>query len=107
MQISPIVRIAASDSLTETPAEGRAALEQAAAGFESLFIAQVLKGARASLPGNDLFGGTGLTAAEDMLDGEMARLGGSGARLGIAEAILRQFAPPSSDPAGKNAAGDA
>ena len=93
MQISPIVRIAASDSLTDTPATDRAALEQAAAGFESLFIAQVLKGARASLPGNDLFGGTGLTAAHDMMDGEMARLGGSGARLGIAEAILRQFAP--------------
>lgn len=101
MQISPIVRIATPDKPSDSAATDRAALEQAAAGFETLFIAQMLKGARASLPGNDLIGGGGLDAANDMLDGEMARLGGTGARLGIADAILRQFAPPSGNPTGE------
>lgn len=91
------MNIAPVSTVSEAPDRRAADLRRAAEGFETLFFAQLLKGARASLPGNDLFDGGGLKAAQDMMDAEFARLAGGQARLGIAEAVLRQFAPVRED----------
>lgn len=68
-------------------------LRTAAQGFEEVFLAQLLKGGRASLPGNDLTGSQGVRMAQDMLDMHLARHASSQTRLGIADAVVRQFAP--------------
>ncbi|WP_126979216.1 rod-binding protein [Frigidibacter oleivorans] len=73
-----------------------AAIRQAAEGFEALFLRQILEAGRAGLPGCDLTGGAGVTAAASMLDAELARSVARGAGLGIAEAVARQFSPASS-----------
>ncbi|WP_420023878.1 rod-binding protein [Cereibacter azotoformans] len=72
---------------------GSADLRQAAEGFESLFLNQLLKSGRAGLPGDDLLGSAGVDTARDMLDMELARSSAGRAGLGIADAIERQFAP--------------
>ncbi len=71
------------------PAELRAAAE----GFESLFLTELLKRGRASLPGDDLTGSQGVRMAQDMLDMHLAKHSAGQARLGVADAIVRQFAP--------------
>lgn len=76
-------------------------IRKAAEGFEALFLATLLKGARAGLPGNDLTGGSAVNSATQMLDTQLAQLAGSRAGFGIAEAVARQFAGP-----GKGAGGD-
>lgn len=68
-------------------------LRQAAQGFEEVFLAQLLKSGRASLPGSDLTGSQGVRMAQDMLDMHLARHGAGQTRLGIADAVIRQFAP--------------
>lgn len=74
------------------PQSGRAEdIRKAAEGFEALFIATLLKGARAALPRNELTGGGGVQSATQMLDAQLALLGGNHAGLGIAEAVARQF----------------
>jgi peptidoglycan hydrolase FlgJ len=77
------------------PAPERAEdIRKAAEGFEQLFLATLLKGARAGLPGDDLTGGNGVNSATQMLDSQLARVAGSSAGFGIAAAIARQFAGP-------------
>lgn len=71
----------------------RADLRKAAEGFESLFLTTLLKGARAASLGDDLTGSKAVDSARDMLDTELARVGGGRAGFGIAEAVERQFAP--------------
>jgi len=66
-------------------------IRKAAEGFESLFLATLLKGARAGLPGNELTGGNGVNSATQMLDAQLAQIAGSRAGFGIAEAVARQF----------------
>ncbi|NEX45253.1 rod-binding protein [Pseudotabrizicola algicola] len=66
-------------------------IRHAAEGFESLFIATLLKGARAGLPGDDLTGGSAVDSATQMLDAHLAQVMGSRAGFGIAEAVARQF----------------
>lgn len=66
-------------------------IRKAAEGFEALFLATLLKGARAGLPGNDLTGGSAVNQATQMLDAELARVAGGRAGFGIAEAVARQF----------------
>jgi flagellar protein FlgJ len=73
-------------------------LRAAAQGFEEVFLAQLLKGGRASLPGSDLTTGQGVQMAQDMLDMHMARHSSGQARLGIAEAVIRQFSPKDNRP---------
>ncbi len=72
---------------------GREDLRQAAEGFESLFLTQLLKAGRAGLPGDDILGSSGVDTARDMLDMELAKSSAGRAGLGIADAIERQFAP--------------
>lgn len=69
-------------------------IQKAAEGFESLFLATLLKGARAGLPGDELTGGNGVNSATQMLDAQLAKVAGSSAGFGIAAAIARQFAGP-------------
>ncbi|MCH8466327.1 MAG: rod-binding protein [Roseinatronobacter sp.] len=76
---------------TNTPAP--ADLRAAAEGFESLFLAELLKGGRASLPGDDLTGSQAVSMAQDMLDRHLAQHAAGQAGLGVAAAILRQFGP--------------
>jgi len=66
-------------------------LRQAAEGFESLFLAELLKSGRASLPGDDLTGSQAVSATQDMLDSHLAKHAAGQAGLGIADAITRQF----------------
>ncbi len=68
-------------------------LRAAAEGFESLFLTELLKGGRASLPGDDLTSSQGVRMAQDMLDTHLARHASGQARLGVAKAIIRQFGP--------------
>ena len=78
-----------------TPGTGKAEdIRKAAEGFEQLFLATLLKGARAGLPGDDLTGGNGVNSATQMLDSQLAKVAGSSAGFGIATAIARQFAGP-------------
>ncbi len=69
-------------------------IRKAAEGFEALFLATLLKGARAGLPGDDLTGGNGVNSATQMLDTQLAKVAGASAGFGIATAIARQFAGP-------------
>ena len=66
-------------------------IRKAAEGFESLFIATLLKGARAGLPGDELTGGSAVNSSTQMLDAHLARVVGSHSGFGIAEAVARQF----------------
>jgi flagellar protein FlgJ len=82
-----------------SPGTGKAEdIRKAAEGFEQLFLATLLKGARAGLPGDDLTGGNGVNSATQMLDSQLAKVAGSGAGFGIATAIARQFAGPETTP---------
>ncbi len=81
------------------PATGKTEdIRKAAEGFEQLFLATLLKGARAGLPGDDLTGGNGVNSATQMLDTQLAKVAGSAAGFGIATAIARQFAGPETTP---------
>ena len=93
MNISPtvIASVAQPD-----PREGNRAddIQKAAEGFEALFLATLLKGARAGLPGDELAGGQAMTSATQMLDTHLAQVAGRRAGFGIAQAVARQFAGP-------------
>ena len=67
-------------------------IQKAAEGFEALFLATLLKGARAGLPGDDLMGGQAIASATQMLDSHLSQIAGRRAGFGIAEAVARQFA---------------
>jgi len=73
-------------------------LRAAAEGFESLFLTELLKRGRASLPGDDLTGSQGVRMAQNMLDMHLAKHSAGQARLGVADAIVRQFTPKADSP---------
>lgn len=68
-------------------------LRQAAEGFESLFIATLLKSARAASHGGDMLDSAAVRSAQEMFDAEVAKVSSARAGLGIADALERQFAP--------------
>ena len=68
-------------------------MQQAAEGFEGLFLQQMMKAGRAASLGDDLLGGTGTERMQDMLDTTLSETASSRAGLGLADAIVRQFAP--------------
>ncbi|MGY6697201.1 MAG: rod-binding protein [Roseinatronobacter sp.] len=68
-----------------------AELGAAAEGFEALFLTELLKTGRASLPGCDLTGSQAVRMAHDMLDMHLAQHAAGQARLGVADAIISQF----------------
>jgi len=67
-------------------------LREAGEGFEALFLALLLKGGRAGLPGDDLLGGAAVRSSMEMLDARLAQEAAGRAGLGVAEAVARQFA---------------
>lgn len=69
-------------------------LRAAADGFESIFLAELLKGGRASLPGDDLTSSQAVRMAQDMLDTHLSQHAAGHSNLGVADAILRQFGAP-------------
>ena len=68
-------------------------MRQAAEGFEALFLNQMLSAGRKASLGDDLLGGTGVTRMQGMLDQELTQNATGAAGLGMADAIVRQFAP--------------
>lgn len=74
-----------------------AELEQAGQGFEALFLAMLMKSARAGLPGDDLTGSAAVRSSMEMLDAQLAKEGAARADLGIAAAVTRQFAGNGTD----------
>jgi flagellar protein FlgJ len=80
------------------PAATREDIRKAAEGFEALFVATLLRGARAGLPGDGLTGSAALRQMTEMLDTELAGSAAARTGLGIAEAVARQFAGPEDRP---------
>lgn len=78
---------------TETASanDDAAKLRQAAEGFEALFLNTMLKTARQTKLGEDILGGKGVESMQAMLDTELAQMSAARSRLGIADAIERQF----------------
>jgi len=66
-------------------------LQKAGEGFESMFLAMLLKGGRAGLPGDDLTGSAAVSSSLEMLDTQLAKDAAGRAGLGIAAAVVRQF----------------
>lgn len=73
--------------------QGAGDLRKAAVGFESIFVAELMKAGRSTAFGGDLLGSDAVDQSRDMLDAEMAKVSAGRAGLGIAEAIERQFLP--------------
>lgn len=83
---------AANAPKTPTAEEKADQLRQAAEGFESLFVQELLKAGRAaSLAKDELTGGSAVETAQSMLDAEFAKVSSGNTNLGIAQAIYRQF----------------
>lgn len=80
------------------PASDRAAIQAAAEGFEEMFLATLLKGARAGLPEGGLTDSQAVRTTTQMLDAQLARLSAGRVGLGLAEAVARQFAGPEPAP---------
>lgn len=68
-------------------------LMEAAQGFESLFLNQMMKTARQATLGEGLFESSGTETAQTMFDEAVTDTGAGRASLGLAEAIHRQLAP--------------
>jgi flagellar protein FlgJ len=68
-------------------------LREAAQGFEALFLTTLLKGGRAGSFGDEMTGSQAVDSTRDMLDMTLAQSGASHSNLGIADAVVRQFAP--------------
>lgn len=79
---------------TDASAEDREGLEKAAKQFEGVFLNQLLKAMRATVPENEMFNSGGPTKFyQQMCDAEMARaLADQDQGMGIASLIIGQFA---------------
>ncbi len=77
----------------QSGAQDKAALQTAAREFEAVFLGQLMKAMRATVPDNELFNSKGPTKFyQQMYDAELARGMASGpAKLGIADLIVRQL----------------
>lgn len=69
-------------------------LRKAAEGFEEMFLVFMLRAARAGGVGDQIAGSSAVSSTRDMLDAQLARTAAEGTRLGIAEAVARQFTRP-------------
>ena len=66
-------------------------LDAAAEQFEAIFINQILKQARETKLADDLFGSSATTTYEELLDTQTSEDIASHVKLGIADALVRQF----------------
>jgi flagellar protein FlgJ len=91
MQISPLTNPMTALGKTEPQEDPK--LREAAQGFESLFLTTLLKGGRAGSFGDVMTGSQAVDSTRDMLDMTLAQSGARNSNLGIADAVVRQFAP--------------
>ena len=69
-------------------------LREATQEFEALFVAEVFKEMRHSVPESDLLGtGNGHRLFRDMLDEELARQAAGAGGFGLGEILYRQLCP--------------
>ena len=66
-------------------------LRRAADAFEAIFVAQLVKTARAAKLADDVFGNQASETYQSMLDDQYSRQLASSANLGIAEALVSQL----------------
>ena len=66
-------------------------LREVAERFEAIFINQILKQARETKLADDLFGSSATTTYEERLDTQTSEDIASHVKLGIADALVRQF----------------
>jgi flagellar protein FlgJ len=79
-----------SEALTKKP-DRNADLREVAEQFEAIFINQILKQARETKLADDLFGSSATTTYEELLDTQTSEDIASHVKLGIADALVRQF----------------
>ena len=72
-------------------------LEEAADQFEALFLAQMLKSARAAKLSEELLGNSATDTYYSMMDNELAMKLSKTGNFGIAEALIRQFGHATKD----------
>lgn len=81
-------------SLDQTKAVGRKpTLDQAGKAFEALFLQTIMKSMREAKLGDGIFDGDAQKPFEAMLDHAYSDKAAKNLRLGLAEAITRQFTP--------------
>ncbi|TCP61344.1 flagellar protein FlgJ [Rhodovulum bhavnagarense] len=93
MDLAGIRAFGPSGNAAQDHARESERLRKAADGFEEMFLQQILKAGRAGSLGEDLMGGAAVENTRAMLDSALARGMAGSARLGIADAVFRQFAP--------------
>ena len=69
----------------------KTSLNEAADRFEALFLAQMLKSARAAKLSEDIMGNNASDTYYAMMDNELAEKLSKAGNFGIAEALIRQF----------------
>ena len=79
-----------SEALTKKP-DRAADLREVAEQFEAIFINQILKQARETKLADDLFGSSATSTYEELLDTQTSEDIASHVKLGIADALVRQF----------------
>jgi len=92
LDLTSSLQVNRKDPIQQTP-DVDPRMRQAAEGFEALFLNQMLKSGRQASLGDDLLGGSGVSRMQSMLDMELTQNATSQAGLGMADAIVRQFAP--------------
>lgn len=86
----------------------QAGLQKACRDFEAIFIQQMLKEMRESIPKDDLFGGDkGEETFKGMLDETLAQKLSEGGGLGLADMLYRTFSERTAPPAGNGSPPDA
>ena len=96
---SPMPEIGAQSTLktnqakTAEPQDVDPRLRQEAEGFEGLFLQKLMQAGRKASLGDDLLGGSGVERMQSMMDQELTQQATGAAGLGMADAIVRQFAP--------------
>ena len=78
------------EALTKKP-DRNADLREVAEQFEAIFINQILKQARETKLADDLFGSSATATYEELLDTQTSENIASHVKLGIADALVRQF----------------
>ena len=91
MEIPSLSRNPAVD-IQRSQASQAERLQQAAEGFEALFMQQMMQSARKSSLGEDLLSSSGQDHMRAMLDQKLTEVGAGRSNLGIARALYQQFA---------------
>lgn len=92
-RLHPAGTQSANISGDKVPAENeKARIEQACRDFESLFVQQMMKQMRRTVPQDGLFsGGNAEKMYSSMLDGEIAKAVSEQRGIGLAPALIRQL----------------